>query len=290
MELSEISAPPRQLVFEVASVCNLRCPQCWIGLRWTERSKSEYLMPMDLFYKVCDEASGFVKHTYLHLWGEPTLHKKLPEMIKRVKEFSTIDLATHGLFIDEELAIEIAKCDTISVSIEGVTQEVYEKYRVGGRLDKAMHGLKLLSEAAPGRVSWTYVVFKSNEHQTADAVEVAKSLSVRLGLKPPIFWDKSKMSSEMPSDESLRRYVYRDGSWQLKADRFKCTEFWTTVYVLPSGNVITCCYDGNSEYVMGNVKESSVMSVWNGEPYRIMRRNHLQKVLNPLCQKHCNLP
>lgn len=279
-------APPRQLVLEVAGVCNLRCPQCWTGLRWIDRDR--HLMDMDLFNRVVDEAQAFVKHTYLHLWGEPTLNKHLPEMIRRVKQFSTIDLATHALFIDEAMADALAQCDSLSVSIDGVDQETYERYRVGGKFEDAMRGMKLL--AAKRSVNWTFVVFKQNEHQIQEAQRIANALGVNLGPKPPLFWDRSKMDETMPTDEKHRRYTWQDGEWKLKADRLKCREFWETIYVLPNGDVITCCYDGGAKYVVGNVWQSSLLDIWNGEKYSQMRRNHEGGTLNPMCHQYCQLP
>jgi radical SAM protein with 4Fe4S-binding SPASM domain len=286
--MSEKINPPTQLILETAAVCNLHCPQCWIGLRWIDREKS--LMSMDLFNKVCNEAKDFIKHTYLHLWGEPTLNKNLSEMIKITKQFSTIDLATHGLFVTEENVKDLALCDTISVSIDGVSQEVYEKYRVGGKVQKAMNGLKLLAKEAPGKVMWTYVLFKENEHEVVEAEKIAKALGINFGTKPPVFWDKTKITESMPSDEGMRRYVFKDGDWHLKADRFKCREFWNTFYVLPTGDVITCCYDGNAEYVVGNVLKDSIIDVWNNDKYNEMRNKHSGGVLNQMCEKYCNLP
>lgn len=283
-------SPPKQAVFEVAAVCNLRCPQCWIGLRWIDSRGTKYMMDLELFSRACAELAPSVKHTYLHLWGEPTLNKNLGQMIKIAKGFSTVDLATHGLFVDESNVEELAQADNISVSIDGITQEVYEQYRVGGKLDRALKGLELLSKAAPGRVIWTFVVFKHNEHQVAEAQELANKIGVTIGFKPPVFWDKSTMDKMMPTDDKLRRYVMKDGQWQLKADRLKCREFWDTIYVLPNGNVITCCYDGNAEYVMGNIKESGVIGVWEGEKYQTMRSNHAAGRLNEMCLKYCHLP
>lgn len=280
--------PPRQLVLETASVCNLRCPQCWTGLQWFARDAK--MMTMDLFNRVIDEACKFITHTYLHLWGEPTLNKYLPEMIRRVKEFSTIDLATHGLFIDEAMAESLAQCDSLSVSIDGVTQEVYEQYRVGGSLDEAMRGLRLLVEKCPHKVNWSFVVFKENEHQIGEAERIASHIGANLGLKPPVFWDREKMNSSMPTDDRFRRYVLVDGEWKLKADRLKCREFWETVYVLPNGNMVTCCYDGAAEYVVGNVNESSLLDVWNGVKYQAMRDSHEAGRLNEMCLKYCQLP
>lgn len=245
-------------------------------------------MDMDLFTRVVDEAQAFVRHTYLHLWGEPTLNKHLPEMIRRVKQFSTIDLATHALFVDEAMAEVLAECDSLSVSIDGVDQETYERYRVGGKLEDAMRGMKLL--AAKRSINWTFVVFKDNEHQLPEAQRIANALGVNIGLKPPLFWDRSKMDATMPTDEKHRRYVYRDGEWHLKADRFQCREFWETIYVLPNGDVITCCYDGAAKYVVGNVWKESLLDIWNGAKYSAMREKHTGGVLNEMCQQYCQMP
>lgn len=282
--------PPKQLVLEVASVCNLKCPQCWIGLRWIDRGGKSKFFPMDLFSKLCDEVQDYVKHVYLHLWGEPTLHPQLGDMIRRVKRFATIDLATHGLFIDESNVNDLALCDTSSVSIDGIDQETYSKYRVGGQFDKAMDGMKLLAKTAPKKVNWTFVVFKNNEHQIEQAKAIAHEIGVNFGDKPPLFWDRQKMDADMPTDEKHRRYRMVDGEWKLKADPLKCREFWETVYVLPNGDVLTCCYDGNAEWVMGNVNQSSLLDVWNGPSYQFARAKHSSGNLNKMCATYCQLP
>lgn len=280
--------PPYQLVLETSNVCQLRCPQCWTGLHWINRDT--HLMQMDLFNKVADEAQAFIKHCYITNWGESTLNKHLPQMIARVKQFATIDIATHGLSLTEEMADAIATCDTISVSIDGIDQETYEKYRVGGKLEDALRGLRLLVSKCSHKVLWTYVVFRENEHQIPAAQQLADEIGAQLGPKPPLFWDKSKMNASMPSDEKYRRYTLVDGEWQLKADRLKCREFWQTTYVLPNADVVTCCYDGSARYVVGNVKERSLLDVWNGEAYNRMRENHVSGQLNPMCLEYCQLP
>lgn len=282
--------PPRQLVLEVASVCNLKCPQCWIGLRWIDRNAQSKFFPMDLFNQLCDEVQGYVKHVYLHLWGEPTLHPELGSMIRRVKQFATVDLATHGLFVDESNADDLIQADTLSVSIDGLDQETYSQYRVGGDFDKAMAGMKLLASKAPGKVNWTFVVFKNNEHQIEEAKQIAKEIGVNFGDKPPLFWDRHAMDSQIPTAEKHRRYYMVNGEWKLKADPLKCREFWQTAYVLPNGDVLTCCYDGNAEWVMGNVKESSLLDVWNGAKYQAARNQHSSGTLNQMCATYCQLP
>jgi MoaA/NifB/PqqE/SkfB family radical SAM enzyme len=247
-------------------------------------------MSMDIFNRIADEAQGFVKHVYLHLWGEPTLNKHLPEMIRRVKDFATIDLATHGLTVDEALADAIAQCSVISVSIDGVDQAVYEQYRVGGKLEHALRGLRLLKERArPGTLRWTFVVFKQNEHQMGIAQQMADQIGVPIQFKSPAFWDRTRMDENMPTTDEYRRFTYSDGEWKLKADRLKCREFWETVYVLPNGDVVTCCYDGAAHSIVGNVNGSSLLEVWYGPAYQAMRDSHSGGHLNEMCLKYCQL-
>jgi radical SAM protein with 4Fe4S-binding SPASM domain len=248
-------------------------------------------MKMSLFDKIAKQVKPYIKHTYLHLWGEPTLHPDLPEMIDTMTEFSTVDLATHGMFVDDALALAIAKCDTISVSIDGIGQEVYEKYRVRGNYEQAMDGLKRLARLAPGRVNWTFILFSHNEHQIEEAKAIAKDLNVNLGFKPPYLIDPVKQKEMLPKNEAHRRYhVQGDGSLLLKSNPLSCKEFWETVYVLPNGDVVTCCYDYAAMMVMGNMNEKPMLEIWNDEPYQKARESHRNGVLNPMCAKLCKLP
>lgn len=133
-------------------------------------------------------------------------------------------------------------------------------------------------------------MFKGNEHQITEAQKLADEIGANIGFKSPCFWDRETMNASMPTDEKYRRHTLINGEWKLKADRLKCREFWETMYVLPSGDVPTCCYDGKAEYVVGNVKDKSLLDVWNGEPYEAMRAKHLGGNLNEMCVKYCNLP
>jgi MoaA/NifB/PqqE/SkfB family radical SAM enzyme len=293
MDYTEIAPPPGKLVLETVSVCNLRCPVCRLGAGQIDRANDakQPFMSMDLFEKICSECSPFVKHTYLHLWGEPTMHPKLGEMIKRVKQFSTIDLATHGMFITEKMAEEIALCDTISVSIDGIGQDVYEKYRVRGDYDKAMRGMKLLAKAAPGRVNWTWVLFSFNEHQIDEARKIASEIGVNVGFKPPYLLDERSQKEMLPKGTEYLRYTFdSEGTPVLKSNRYNCREFWETVYVVPNGDVVTCCYDFNNMIVCGNVMKDTLPDVWNGKVYQNLRTEHLARRLNKVCETLCKLP
>jgi radical SAM protein with 4Fe4S-binding SPASM domain len=212
-------------------------------------------------------------------------------MIRRIRQFASVDVSTHGQLVTHENAEWLCEADTLAVSMEGLDQDVYEKYRVGGQWHRAMNALKILAakRAETGKhIVWTWVVTRDNEHQLEEAKKIAASMgNVFLGDKPPYFTSEENRKSLEPLNPKYHRY-HPDGT--LKADRFGCHEFWETIYFSPTGDVSTCCYDYNQSWIMGNVGEKSVLEIWNDEPYRAMRRKHLAGTLNVLCETQCGLP
>ena len=289
MNYTEIAEPPRQCVIETVTACALKCPSCYIGSGIVTRKKQ--IMDWELFSRIADQIEPFVKHVYLHLWGEPTNHPRIGDMIRRVKQFATVDLSTHGQLVTEENADVLCEADTLAVSMEGLDQEVYEKYRVGGSFKKAWSALQLLAVKRGSigkRIGWTWVVTRDNEHQIEEARKLAETMgNVNFGAKSPYFTNPAVRESLEPMDEKYRRY---DRNGVIKADRFTCHEFWQTIYILPDGTASTCCYDHSADWSVGNVNKKTILEIWNDEPYRALRRNHLAKQLNPLCQLQCGLP
>ena len=284
-EYTEIADPPRQCVIETVLGCQLSCPSCYLGAGKISRKKG--LMSWEMFSKIADQIEPFVKHVYAHLWGEPTLHPRLGDMIRRLKKFATVDLSTHGIGITEELAKDMALCDSLSVSIEGLDQQTYELYRVNGDLAQAMEGLRMLAKAKPGKVNWTWVVTSLNEHQLPEAKKLAAEIGVNLNGKSPYFVDEKTKKELMPKSTVFQRY---DERGNLKADRHSCHELWETIYFGPSGDSLLCCYNADGKWIPGNINDNTVLEIWNGEAYRAMRRKHLSGTLNEMCLTVCGMP
>jgi hypothetical protein len=81
--------------------------------------------------------------------------------------------------------------DRLIISIDGTTQDVYEQYRVGGRLEKVLEGArnivrwkKELKSKTPF-VFFQFLVVRPNEHQLDDIRKLAKrSAWTRSALRP----------------------------------------------------------------------------------------------------------
>ncbi len=72
----------------------------------------------------------------------------------------------------------------MTISIDGATQGVYEKFRKKGDLETVFKNVrnliqtkKLLGKRTP-MVSWQYLAFEHNEHEIDDAIKLAQEFGV----------------------------------------------------------------------------------------------------------------
>jgi radical SAM protein with 4Fe4S-binding SPASM domain len=71
----------------------------------------------------------------------------------------------------------------LHASIDGASQQTYQQYRVGGDFELAVHNLRMLAKAksrldASTELAWKFVVFKANEQEIPQAVEMAGQIGV----------------------------------------------------------------------------------------------------------------
>jgi pyruvate formate lyase activating enzyme len=121
--------------------CNLRCPFCY-NWRLILDSGISCFSEKEA-YKILDSRKKYVKAVVI-TGGEPTLYKKLPTFIKRLKEKSYyVKLDTNGFF-PEVLKKCLPFLDYIAMDVKTSLQ----KYRLLGasETDSLMRSIKILKE------------------------------------------------------------------------------------------------------------------------------------------------
>ncbi len=59
--------------------------------------------------------------------------------------------------------------------------------------------------------------------------------------------------------------------------------------MLWDGRVSLCCADFDGKTILGDLNTHSIAEVWNAEPYRKVRREHLESGGPDICRA-CDLP
>lgn len=248
-------------------------------------------MPRDLWERVLAQIkdSAFVIQFYFQ--GEPLLNKDLPQMIKEAHEAGLYTIvSTNAQAMTPELAkaLVAAGLDRIIISMDGLTQESYSAYRVGGSLDQCKAALHWLREAKSACLTIELQVLrlKSNEHEWRVFRKEYKTLGAdRLVFKTAQLYDYRHGHPLMPSEPRYRRYEqHEDGLWYRKPLSKGCFRVWSGVVIAANGDVLPCCYDKDHAHAYGNLRTASLRELFTGPAARTFRTQAMLQ--NPkICQE-----
>ena len=167
------------------------------------------------------------------------------------------------------------------VSLDGLTQDVYETYRVNGHLDRVLDNLRLLDRkkrelgSKTPHIEWQFIVMRQNEHQ----LEEARVLAGELGIDSLVF---KKVDFPHGEDDIAlaEQWLPRRHPEYLREDPFYkpyqedgqvCWRLWRSAVVNWDGGFAPCCYLTDKTQDFGDLNESSVKEVWNNTKYTTAR-------------------
>ncbi len=275
---------PVSISIEPTTYCNLRCPQCPSGLRSFTRPTGT--ISMESYLTFLEKISSHVAFITLYFQGEPFLNPHFTQMVSEARKRNMyVITSTNGHFLSEDVAKQVilSGLNRIIFSIDGVTQETYEKYRVGGDLSKALQNLRLLANMREslGRknplIIFQFIVFKHNEHELETARKVAYQHGADIFVvKSAQVYDEDK-DPYLPSNPQYSRYVKQsDGTFRLKGKLLnKCWRMWHNPVVTWDGKWLPCCFDKDGKYVMGDLRAQDSREIWHGEAYKQFRNRLL---------------
>ena len=162
----------------------------------------------------------------------------------------------------------------ITVSIDGATNETYQKYRVGGDLERVIANIKKLNEYKKAhkskypRLRWQFIVFGHNVHELRAAQDMAKSLGMDFYAKPNSTTNST--TSYSPIDESSAALVKKETGTDIDArTRPWCFQLWLKPQVTWDGQLLGCCINTWSN--AGNAFHEGLSRVLKGERYEYMK-------------------
>lgn len=272
---------PLSLSIETGTACNLRCPECPSGLKSFTRPQGK--LNLDFFRSVLDEVHPWLMNLNLYFQGEPLLHPEFHEFAAYASSKNIFTrTSTNGHFLDESSAKELidSGIDSITVSVDGITQEVYESYRIGGNLGKVLEGIRNLSEARKKSKRITpvirlqFLVTGVNEHQLNGVRDLASKVGAdRVDFKSVQVYDFEKGSRLISATKHYARYQKTvSGNWTIKNDlENHCWRMWSGSVITWDGKVVPCCFDKDAKHSLGNLQQQSFRSIWKSEAYNSFR-------------------
>lgn len=288
---------PISISVEPTTSCNLRCPQCPSGLRAFTRPTG--MLEIETFKKIVDELGDELLYLTLYFQGEPYLNKHFIDFVSYAssKKIYT-STSTNAHYLSSEMARRTIESglDRLIISIDGIDQQTYEQYRVGGKLDKVIEGTKNLiywRNKLNGRkphIIWQFIVFSHNQHQIEPFLKLAEEIGVdETGIKTAQVYDYENNSSLIPDDPRYSRYEKgSDNNVKIKNKLLNhCWRLWQGCVFTWNGAIVPCCFDKDADNQLGNILQHGFQSVWQGAEYQQFRRSILKSRSNIEICKNC---
>jgi len=274
------------LSIEPTNACNLSCIECPTGTNSLKRKKGNF--PLNAFREILDEKEKDLIYLNYYFQGEPFFNKETIRMIRMASDRNIYtSVSTNAQLITKDLAKDIVESglNRIIISIDGTTQEVYEKYRRGGELEKVIQASKYLVEArqvfnnSKLKIVFQFLVFKHNEHQIKDIQKLGKNLGVdKVEIKSAQVYNYYN-SKNITSINKYSRYKKdSNGNFQIKNKlNNKCWRMWHSVVITQDLDLVPCCYDKDALFKMGNLRTQKIIEIEASGNYKEFRQTILNK-------------
>ena len=261
---------PLHLDVEPTNACNLRCPFC----ATTYNNYTKGFMEEKIWKRILDEAGKnelySLKFTFR---GEPLLHKDLARMVSYAKNAGILDVYfnTNALRLDEATIRSLldAGLDRISVSFEGFTKEVYEKYRVGSTFETVVHNIKLLKKIKEELGLKSPLV----RIQTVLVPEIQGMEEQYAAFWSPIVDEVAYLDMKSEADNPDHRGIIYD---------WGCPMLWQRMTITWDGKILPCIHDIFEWDSFGKITDISIKEAWTCSKENYFRNIHQQGKANEI--------
>lgn len=313
-----LKSNPRTLRIILTNLCNINCIMCDI------QGQNKFTIPYEKIIKI--------KKLFPYLeridWqgGEVFLVDYFKEFFKEISEYKNIHqtIQTNGLFLDEEWADLLLKNNvSLSISIDGVTKEVYENIRKGAKFSNLLNNLLIFNKIKNKYNSnfkkiLCVCIMRSNYLQFKDFVNFAleyefngisfgfihgnhvpkeenifnpKNLEIITYLKDAFLWVKTICKeNNIELNCNFEKMMFNDknidNNYSNSNEQVICKLPWInlTIDAIRNGNIYPECLCSKS---VGNIISDELDYVWNNDLMQEYRKLILNGKYLEICNKDC---
>lgn len=289
------------LHLEITSKCNERCVHCYIP----NDSKLSDIEPL-LFYNILEQCKNL---RLLHLTlsgGEPMLHRNFCDFLRKCKEYDlAINVLSNLTLLNDEILKEMKANPLlcVQVSLYSMDPIIHDKItHVKGSFKKTKNAiLKLIENDIPLQISCP--ILKQNKNSYEEVVKWAKKHKIHVGADYSLIGEYNHSEENLSNrlslneiSELMNHMVLNDVNYleqivnaaelkrNISSDDFVCSVCHSSICIADNGNVFPCA--GWQDYVVGNVKETSIIEIWNNSE-RVQYLRNLRNKDFPKCRQ-CN--
>ena len=295
---SELLLLPPNVRIDACTICQLDCVDCYMR-------KSNYggvgkgYLKFEHFKQFLHDNS-FVRSVELSHNGEVFLNPELLDIIKYASEKGVEITIANGVnfnTVSDAVLEALVKYSVrrILFSIDGVSQDVYARYRTNGNVERVFNNIRVLNEykrkysSEFPELCWQYILMEHNQHEIGKAKKIAKELGMDIYYK--LDWGNEFKPKDPEYVTQITGYtVFNRKDWFKKYHRpytiGQCEQMIFQPQINWDGRLSGCCGVYQKDWNI-NVFETGFVKALNQGLYREALQAFLKgeqhKYLNEVC-------
>ena len=252
--------------------CNLKCPGCYLQTSKDDPNATRKIMSFNEYADIINQLSPYLLLVVLYDEGEPLLNKDIFRMIKYNHQLNiNTSIATNLSMKLSDSQIEdlvLSGLDRLQVAIDGSTDDIYERYRVGGSLARVKHNLQRILiykqklRTKHPNITIQFIDFGYNSHQMQEVKEYSQEIGATF--------------STLPSSEfGLYHYVEKENISIPEREHLAigCFDLYGIAHIRSDCVVFPCDF-GEDEGMgsLGSLQEKDFHALWNNDFMQKLRK------------------
>lgn len=288
--VEDVPLPGPLLVhIEPTNLCNFKCTCCPESLpTFKEISGGNFYLSVDDFNIVANELStvSTIKGINFFAMGEPLANKNLIQFVSIAKSKNLSDhymLSSNGALLRQEKYRGLCESglDFLRISIFGSNEEMhrsvtqskvplskirdnvaeFRKFRISNGFEKPMVTVKMIDSG--------------NARHNEEFLQYFSDIGDEIILEPLTNWNDSNEKDFSRQFASYAGDLLETNHYRRKKE--VCPFPFYSLIIHSDLNVSVCCVDWEKKLVIGNLKQNSLLEIWNGERLRKIQLMHVQR-------------
>lgn len=242
----------KKIYVEITNVCNYSCSFC----KGSERECG--YITVENFEKVINKIKGHTKYIYLHVLGEPLLHKNLVDIIKIANDNDiNVSITTNASLIGKRHN-ELLKCDIrqINYSLHSLYESKHDSEKI---IDDIVNYINNSKNTYHSLRLWNIDKDENINH------ELLRQLADKFGVEYEIFTNLSAGKGVKIDDKVFveidKQFFWPDINAEVVSNTGKCYGLKSHVGILLDGTIVPCCLDCEGSIPLGNIYTDEIDDV-----------------------------
>ncbi len=248
---------PTTLLIETTNRCNASCVIC--ARRWGLQESHD--MSLELYKGIIDSCL-WVDNVSTHLYGEPLMDPNILEAVKYAKEKGKyVWMTTNASLLSSEMAIALLEIglDKIIFSVDADEKTTYEILRVGLKWEDVLQNIENFQKLR-----------NDGNYKTRTILNIVSSKENLSQIKRIFsFWEKRVDGVAVTPEVDVSPPIAK---WVKASEPVECERIFKHMTIRANGDMVLCCRDCHSTYIMGNVNEELPIKIFNSWNFNQIRR------------------